>query len=437
MSAPGTIAAIASAPGVAPRAILRLSGDDTPSALRALGIDDPARRAAIPVRLRLSQTATLPALLLRFVSPGSYTSQHGAEILIPGNPRLGQRLLAQVLGVDGVRLAEPGEFSARAYLSGRLTLAQAEGVAALISARTDEQLKAASDLLGGRTGETYRAWSDELATLLALVEGGIDFTDQEDVTPIGEADLTRRLSGVQGEMGRRLTPSAREQRVDLPLAVLVGAPSAGKSTLFNALLGRERAVTHQAPGTTRDVLTEPLDLNPVCPGAGSIQLADLPGLDAAVTTDIDRDAQRQAIDAIRRADLLVQCDPTGRFDSVEHAPEQTPVLRVRTKADLPSGNSEQGLGVCALDGYQLPALRRALADTPMTNTSASLIPRHAHALTRASAAVDLALHAVPLGQLELTAAPLRDALDVLGELTGEISPDEIIGRVFATFCVGK
>ncbi len=439
MSAPGTIAAIASSPGAAPRAILRLSGDDTPRALSALGITDPARRAASTVRVRLSDAQTLPALLVRYLAPNAYTGQHSAEILFPGNPTLAERLLAIVLGVDGVRLAEPGEYSARAYLSGRLSLAQAEGVGALISARSDEQLKAASDLLEGRTGQTYRAWSDELATLLALVESGIDFTDQEDVTPIAPDQLSERVGALQRAITDRLgATGASERRPALPLGVLVGEPSAGKSTLFNALLGRERAVTHEAPGTTRDVLTETLELDSAIPGAGSILLADLPGLDAGASGR-GHAAQTQALDAIRRADLLIHCDPSGRFPPLGHAPEGAPVLRVRTKADLPA-NADEGLGVCALDGYHLGALRRLLADAPLSAGGASalsIIPRHAHALVRARDALTVALDAAPLGQLELTAAPLRDALDALGELTGQVSPDEIIGRVFATFCVGK
>ena len=441
MSAPGTIAAIASSPGAGARAILRISGDGTARALESLGIQDPARRAAAPVRVRLCQGCALPALLIRFTTPGSYTGQHAAEILFPGNPRLADRLLALVLSVDGVRLAEPGEFSARAYLSGRLTLAQAEGVGALISARTDEQLRGASDLLAGRTGETYRRWSDELATLLALVEGGIDFTDQEDVTPIPEHELNRRIGALTASIADRLSEGgAGEHRGTQALAVLVGEPSAGKSTLFNALLGRERAVTAAAPGTTRDVLVEPLNLDPGRSGSGSINLADLPGLDPRAR-ERDRDAQRHALDAIRRADLLIQCDPSGRFPPIAHAPGHAPVLRVRTKADLPApGGAEPGLSVCALDGYHLDALRRSLAELDVNAGAASaqsLVPRHAAALARSCESLQLAGSAAPSGQLELIAAPLRDALDALGELTGEVSPDEIIGRVFATFCVGK
>ncbi|MFI4896865.1 MAG: tRNA modification GTPase [Phycisphaerales bacterium JB059] len=435
MPVPGTIAAIASAPGPAPRALIRLAGPETSRALGALGLADPRRRSARPVRLRLDDRRTLPALLLRFVAPDTFTGEDAAELLITGNPRLGERLLAQLLRVEGVRLAEPGEFSARAYLAGRLTLAQAEGVAALISARTEAHLRAANNLLSGQTGATYRDWSERLATLLALVEGGIDFTDQEDVTPIPPGDLVARLERIRAEIDAYLGPDRPRESLDhAPLAVLVGEPNAGKATLFNALLGRERAVTHDAPGVTRDVLIEPLD--PALPGAPPVRLADLPGLDATATAGRDLDAQRQAHEAIARADLLVQCDPTGRFPPIEHAPPGAPVIRVRTQADRPGDRPSGAISVCALDGYHLDALRRALADAPL-GVSPSVLPRHGAELARALDALDEAIGVAPLGELELTAAPMRTALDALGELTGEISPDEVIGRVFATFCVGK
>ncbi len=442
MPAPGAIAAIATSPGASPRAILRLSGDNTPAALCALGIPDPGQRAAVPVRVRLSDQHALPALLVRYAAPASYTGEDSAEILFTGNPRLGERLLALVLAVDGVRLAEAGEFSARAYLSGRLSLAQAEGVGALISARTDEQLRAASDLLSGRTGETYRAWSDEAATMLALIEGGIDFTDAEDVSPIAPDDLARRAADLCAAITGRLAPGApREARAGEPLAVLVGEPNAGKSTLFNALLGRERAVTDASPGATRDVLIEALDLSRLSPALGVVRLADLPGLDAGAAPGRERDSQRAAHDAIRCADLLIQCDPSGRFAPIACAPEHAPVLRVRTKSDLaPGGGDRRAISVCALDGTRLDALGRAIADVQLRSGAGnvqSLLPRHTAALSRAAGSLASARELAPTQQLELIASALRDALDALGELTGEVTPDEIIGRIFATFCVGK
>ncbi len=393
----------------------------------------------------------LPISLLYNLSPHSYTTDHTAELLIPGNPHLLQRVLDLLLSFPAVRLAEPGEFTARAHLAGRLTLEQAEGVAAIIAADRDDELEAARDLLEGRTGDRYRTWTDTVATLLALVEAGIDFTDQEDVVPIPPADLAQQLDNLRADLTAH-AGDPREQPATLPTVALVGPPSAGKSTLFNALLGRHRAVTHETPGTTRDALAEPLDLSIEHPGT-QVTLLDLPGLDLAPSSPLDRAAQTAAIDAASRADLLLHCDPTGRFTQDPRLPANKPTLRIRTKADLPGPNptgpdatdssTPDALAICALDGFHLPALRRAIADHAHAASAAgAVVPRHARALAAAAAAladaiatVDPAAHALP--EPELTAGALRAALDELGSITGAVTPDEVIGRVFATFCVGK
>ncbi len=382
----------------------------------------------------------LPIALLYNLAPHSYTTDHTAELLIPGNPHLIQRVLDLLLSFPTVRLAEPGEFTARAHFAGRLTLEEAEGVAFIIAADRDDELEAARNLLEGRTGDRYRAWTDTVATLLALVEAGIDFTDQEDVVPIPPADLVRKLDALHADLTAH-AGDPKEQPATLPTVALVGPPSAGKSTLFNALLGRERAVTHESPGTTRDALAEPLDLSAEHPGT-SVTLLDLPGLDLAPQTALDRSAQTAAIDAATHADLLLHCDPTGRFTPDPRLPPTKPTLRIRTKADLP-GAPAGDLSICALDGFHLPALRRAIADHAHAgNATGAVLPRHAralgaaaHALADARATIDPTRHALP--EPELTAGALRSALDHLGAITGAISPDDVLGRVFASFCVGK
>lgn len=492
MTGTGTIAAVASGWGLSPCAIVRLSGPG----VRALIEGDPTTGApAIFENARLEPHAvqsarfvvsesprrlTLPVLLMTFVGPRSYTGEDAAELLVPGSIVLLERVLARLASIPGVREAGPGEFSARAYLNGKLTLEQAEGVAALIGAQSESELAAARGLLEGRSGEMYRAWSDEVATLLALVEAGIDFTDQEDVVAIAPADLERRLEALIGEIGARLSAAGGTERPALlPRVVLAGAPNAGKSTLFNALLGRRRAVTSAQPGTTRDVLEEVLDLSGEAPGGGQVMLIDLAGLDeprradAAVASaqhhgalaTIDAEAQHRAHREIASADVVVHCDPAGRFASDRVPSGGTGrVIRLRTKADLPGGGSGAGAGqvaVCALDGWNIGVLRRAIADAawggdtalragsdrhdaPAHAPEAFLLPRHRRALADAAArlhdAMQLAGADAPgrsLAEPELAAGALRAALDSLGELTGRITPDDVIGRVFATFCVGK
>jgi len=374
----------------------------------------------------------LPALIAYYPAPFSYTAQHCAELLVPGNPLLVERIVNALAAMPGVRNAEPGEFTARAYFNAKLTLEQAEAVAQTIAAEHDQQLDEAARILAGSAGREYHDWADRLAELLSLVEAGIDFTDQEDVIAIAPRTLAERLVAVSDEIERRLGAHAgNEARTGTPSVVLVGEPNAGKSTLFNALLGRERVVVSETPGSTRDVIAESLSLAGVVPGASDVQLCDLPGLDPESSDESQLAAQR----AIADADLIIHCDQAGRFDS--SFPKKT--IRVRTKGDLPGPNDH--ISVCALDGWRLDILRRAIADSAVGGAS-TMLPRHRAALletVRHIAVTRLAFAPATdrLAEPELVASSLRAALDAIGQLAGRIEPDEIIGRVFATFCVGK
>jgi tRNA modification GTPase len=524
-----TIIAPASAPAQSDRAILRISGPGTRRLLAAALDHAPADPGAHKVRLK---SPRLPALLAFFAAGRSYTGQDAAELYIPGNPHLVNLVIGALLAAGGaqqpraeavvgegaagreagmVRRALPGEFTARAYLNDKLSLEQAEGVAQLIAARTGAQLDAARRLLAGASGERFRGWVDELTTLLALVEAGIDFTDQEDVVPIPPRDLAARTGALLSRLEAALASTGgSEAREALPRVVVAGEPNAGKSTLFNALLGRRRAVESPEAGTTRDALAETLNLSRDLPGAGSVTLIDIAGLDHAIgATDTvpptvalhspDLQAQQRAAETIRSADAVIHCDPTGRFRLLPDVPPDAAIIRVRTKADLaelskqprlPEETARHGvagypeshrrrqvagcpepadsaqapdhaaepLSVCALDGWRVPALRRAIADAAgraSAGEDALLLPRHAHALSAAAAGLGNALTLIEgtatdpecvggpgpgpgsLSEPELIAQTLREALDALTELTGRVSPDDVIGRIFATFCVGK
>lgn len=456
------IIAVATGWGPSDRAVIRISGPGTHALCARLMNQIPsAGGEVISTRLRLTSALQLPCVLLRYDAPSSYTGEDSAEILLPGNPLLLERVSARLLSEPGLREAQPGEFSARAYLNGKMTIAQAEGVAALIAAGTEDQLAAAHALMSGRTGERHRAWTDAAATLLALVEAGIDFTDQEDVVPIAPALLAARLDALINEIHADLGANAGiERQAGLARVALIGPPNAGKSTLFNALLGRARAMVSPVAGTTRDAIVETLDLSRDLPGGPSVQLVDLAGLDSSIgaaSGAVDRQAQSQAMRELERADVLVLCDPLGRFTFDAWVPFGRPIVRVRTKADLPlldtseaAGRSgwrvsRQSIGVCSLDGWNLDVLRRAIADAAWSTRDtggAWMLPRHRRALASALARLiaarqrlDPAAHA--LSHPELVAGELRAALDDFGELVGAISSDDVIGRVFATFCVGK
>jgi tRNA modification GTPase len=438
--------------------MVRLSGPAATDVMRALLAPPPPATAApqaLAARFALTDSLSLAVLVIRARAPLSYTGEDTLEILFPGNPYLAERILARILAVDGVRLAGPGEFTARAYLNGKMTLDEAEGIAATIAAANDEHLAAARRLLAGTTGAIYRRWVDELTGLLALVEAGIDFTDQEDVVPIAPADLHTRLLGLHAAITGHLGAAAGTEVASLlPRVVLAGRANAGKSTLFNALLGRRRAVVSETAGTTRDALEETLDLSRDLPGGCPVALVDLAGLDEALAAagGPDAQAQERARDTISQADVIVHCDPSGRFDLP--LPGSGPTIRVRTKADLPAtpalrdaseAAASQAIAVCSLDGWNLSILRRAIVDAAAGAGSthvASLLPRHRRELLQARAGLAEAIEAInpdaaALADTEIVAGSLRSALDALGELAGRISPDDVIGRIFATFCVGK
>lgn len=453
MSGTDTIAAIASGHGRSARGIIRLSGPGTQTILDRMLVDAPRIQGAPGVhaaRLRLplenGGESRLPCLLLVFGEGHSYTGEASAEIQLPGNPTLLEHIVQCLLEMPGVRPARPGEYSARAFLNGKMSLDQAEGVQAAIAARSSAELDAAESLISGQTGMAYRDLADETARMLALVEAGIDFTDQEDVVPITPRKLAHGLRNCLFGLECFIGPASAATRSGAARVVLAGAPNAGKSTLFNALLGRQRAVVSETPGTTRDAIAERL--------SEAVDLVDIAGLDASLAgaSAPDRAAQEAARLEINRADVVLWCDPSGRFDRPPAWPEGKKVIRVRTKGDLPHGpgSGEGDVAVCALDGWNLAALRRAIEDAASgldgsrSAAESAVVPRHRRAMIVARDALRRALETAAkdeectrLCSPEIVAGEIRLALDALGEITGRVTPDDVIGRVFALFCVGK
>lgn len=437
-----TIVAIASGPGRSARGLVRLSGPACPAIASTLRI--PCERAATIATIPLAG-AELRCPCLVYPAPRSYTGEDAIELLPPGNPALLDLIIATLLTTPDVRLAGPGEFTARAYLNSRMTIDQAEGVAMIIAARDRAELDAARKTLSGETGERYRSMADAIADALALVEAGVDFADQEDVVPITARELIERLNAIESQINDITGAAPTAPPSHAPRIALVGPPNAGKSTLFNALLGRERAVVSPVAGTTRDAIIETLDLSDAAPGAGIVELVDLAGLDEALAAPLDDAAHRAALAEIERADALIQCDPRGQFD-LPILRREVPILRVRTKGDLPAMSNTADLAVCALDGWNLGPLKRAITDivAGLHGAAALVAPRHAHAIRQTAQSLasarrraEDALDADHLVDAELIAHDLRDALDAIGAITGKVTPDDVIGRIFAGFCIGK
>ena len=469
-----TIVAVSSPPGRSGRGLVRVSG---PGAMTILGslleppdssVEQlrawPRPRRLVTCRLHLPaaesdqisprRTVTLPAIIVFFPGPASFTGQDMIEVQCPGNPALLDRLIHHIVEL-GARLAEPGEFTFRAFLAGKLDLTQAEGVAATIAATSDTQLQAASLLREGRLGQFAGKLVADLAHGLALVEAGIDFVDQEDVVSITAGQLAEKLKHLSSRLSDLIAQSRPWGAIEtLPKVVLVGPPSSGKSTLFNALLNRPRAVISPIAGTTRDVLAEPLILQNATGQAIECMLVDMAGLDTPHTA-LDRQAQEAAQRTIGHAELLLElCDsPTNSTD----APPTKPAIRIHAKADLIEDSndpSRDGQGyditVSAKTGLGLDELRTLITrrlgnrTVSVSGQMLALQPRHEAALRCAaqhlqSAQQQLAAQPPQKGiqQVELIAASLRQAIDELAGLGGQMTPDDILGRVFATFCIGK
>jgi len=369
------------------------------------------------------------------------------ELQLPGNPALLERVIQLIMN-QGAHLAEPGEFTFRAYLSGKLDLTQAEGVAATIGAVNDAQLQAAHLLLDGQLGKFSRGLTDDLASTLALVEAGIDFTDQEDVVPISPKALDDRLSDLLARVNEIQNKSRSWGELEaLPRVVLVGPPSSGKSTLFNALLGHQRAVASPTPGTTRDVLSEPLTLTDPARRKVQVMLVDIAGLDDPRNA-LDHDMQKLAHDAIKRADLLLSVSEVA--DGFTDITTAQPILRIASKADLHPPCPSADIAVSAHTGEGLEPLKTRIADVVATKGVSlsgemlALQPRHEASIKSTAeyliAARELLVSQIDqhaLDDIELIAEQLRSALDDLASLGGQMTPDDVIGKVFATFCVGK
>ena len=450
------ILAVATPPGHSLRGIVRMSGGGTFDVLRHLLFDVVLERGAHAVRMRWRSTS-IPVIALIMPGPHSYTGEDCAELQLPGNPALLQGIVAELLqsasdhGI-AARHAEPGEFTARAFFNGRISLTQAEGVAATIAAQSDAELRAAHLLTQGSLGNLAHELADDLANALALVEAGIDFTDQEDVVAISPTDLLNRLTSLHARIDDQVKRSiGAEQLQAIPWVVLMGKPNAGKSALFNALLGRERAVVSPMSGTTRDVLAEPLTIG-TSHGPAEVMLVDLAGLDdsAAEINQIMQAAAQQAID---RAELILQCIPIDE-DIPRSAVDG---LVVRTKGDLqPKSETAarkepaDSVAVSAFTGLGLDELKALIAlrlsdrAVSLAADSAALRPRHESALRsaldnlgEAIALLEPIRHERHVAYPELVAATMRAALDDLANLAGDMTPDEVLGRIFATFCVGK
>ena len=432
-----TIAAIATGPAAGGVGIIRISGPDALRVARMLAPrlpDAPHPRHAYFTPFTDRAGAVLDeGLALFFRGPHSYTGEDVVELQTHGSPRLLSLLLDALLTDPQVRLATPGEFTRRAFLSGRIDLARAEAVADLVAAESEAQVRAAAAQLTGAFHQRLEALHAPLLALQADVEGALDFPDEAEGA---EADAERRLADLKTN-ARSLLDDARRGALLRRGArvVLYGPVNAGKSTVFNALVGSHRALVDPEPGTTRDTLEARLEL-----GGLAVTLVDTAGLREGAGR-LEALGIERTRDALAGADLAVLLVPPGaagpELDAWKAEVDEAKRLVVHGKADQAPG---AGLAVSGLTGAGLPALREALlarlSDGAATAV-ASVSTRHVATLERIVEALDRAHLACTVATLEVVAGELQLALGALAELTGADASTELLDAIFQRFCIGK
>lgn len=440
-----TIAAIATAPGAGGVGIVRLSGPHARHIGEAISGRALAPRQAHYVRFTdVSGETVDDGIALFFAAPASYTGEDVVELQAHGSPAVLQELVARSVAL-GARRARPGEFSERAFLEGRLDLAQAEAVADLIAAADVRAARAARRALDGEFSRRVEALADELLAIRVHVEAAIDFAD-EPIDTLGGAQLRARLTTTAAALDELLLAAERGRRLRDGLhAVIVGPPNAGKSSLLNRLAGSERAIVTDIAGTTRDLLHETIRIDGV-----ELTLVDTAGLREGGDA-IEREGMRRARGELTRADLAIVVldarDPEGGRASVADAIADVPArLWIHNKSDLveaPVTQADDTLHVSARTGAGLEALHARLRLLAQGNADAAsegaftARARHVDALVQASEHLAQARAQLDAEALDLAAESLRLAHDALGEITGRIHADDLLGHIFSSFCIGK
>lgn len=442
---PDTIAAIATPPGRGGIGVVRVSGPAAPVIAARVAGALPAPRVATLAGFRDAKGAPLDqGLALYFPAPGSYTGEHILELQGHGGPVVLGSILSACVDA-GARLAEPGEFTRRAFLNGRLDLAQAEGVADLIEAATGEAARAALRSLSGEFSEAVHALVSQLTDLRALTEAGLDFPEEE-IDPVHRDDLQARLVAVRQALADVLARSRKGSLLRTGIhVVLAGRPNVGKSSLLNRLAGDDRAIVTPVPGTTRDTLREAIAIDGV-----PLNIIDTAGLrDAA--DEVERLGIERTWRELDRADVVLMMfdASTGITDEdrelLARLPRAAHRIHVFNKIDLAGlqpgarAGDVQEILVSAKADAGIDLLRAALLQAAgWERTGESLFvarERHLRALALASERLEAAVG--QSAQLELFAEELRLAQEALAGITGEFSADDLLGEIFSRFCIGK
>lgn len=439
-----TIAAVATPPGQGAISVIRISGGSVPEVLSTCldcNLATLAPRRAMLARIRAEDGSTIDeGLLTFFPGPRSYTGEDVVEFAGHGGVLVTRKVLERLLQC-GARAADPGEFSQRAFLNGKMDLTQAEAVMDVISAQTDLALKSANEQLSGRLGERLQAMREDLIGVLAHVEAYIDFPE-EDIDPETGEQLKARMVAIE-DAARELLATADQGRIlrHGVRTVICGAPNVGKSSLLNVLLGFERAIVSDTAGTTRDTIEEVINLRGI-----PLRLVDTAGMRDAEDA-IEREGIERTRQQIESAELVIEVVDASIARGEQAAVDHPRVVRVLNKSDL-----DTHADFCDADGVRFSCTenrgRDALADAiferldfdvaSAAGDSVAVSARHQQSLERAVGFLDVARARLEAAESpEFVALEMRAALEAIGEIVGRTDVEEILGEIFASFCIGK
>jgi tRNA modification GTPase len=440
-----TIAAIATPPGRGGVGIVRVSGPQASLIAEKIIGSVPKPRQAKYAHFHASDGTSIDdGIALYFPAPNSFTGEDVLEFQGHGGPVVMDMLLSAILD-SGARPARPGEFSERAFLNDKIDLAQAEAIADLIDSSTHEAARSALRSLQGAFSSLVHELDEQIVQLRMYVEAALDFPDEE-IDFLEDESVTKRIYSIDQQL-KTIFQQARQGsllREGMNL-VLVGKPNAGKSSLMNALSGRETAIVTHIPGTTRDILRESIHIDGM-----PIHITDTAGLRDS-DDPVEQEGIRRAWQAIEQADLMILLidDTQGRDDEtlaiISQLPETLRVIEVHNKIDLTGraeGLNDEILGISAQNGSGIEALRVLIKQHMGYEGEGEgqflARRRHLQALEQAHQHVHAAREQLEVFHAgELMAEELKQAHDALGEITGKMTPDDLLGEIFSSFCIGK
>lgn len=444
MTASDTIYALSSGAGRSAVAVIRISGSQSSALLEQISgpLPSPRTLALRTITDPTSGEVLDKAMIAWLPGPRSFTGEDCAELHLHGSPAVLAAVMKLLSGYSGVRPAEAGEFTRRAFLNGKMDLVEAEGLGDLLEARTAGQRRQAVQQMSGAASAVFETWRHELLLIRADIEAVVDFADEPGIAETASRGIDARIVKLLGALNEAVVASAAAEIIrDGVRVVLAGKPNTGKSSLLNALARREAAIVSDVPGTTRDAIEVPMDI-----GGIPVLLTDTAGLREQASDKVEQEGIRRSRNHISGADIVVWVWSPDVMGSEKVDDGIQPSLVVRNKSDLPlelghNRNESDEIGMSTRSGEGIPELISRLSGLLVDcfgNAESSLLvsARQKLAVTRSIRHLNDAL-GVDCGRLEVKAEEIRQASEDIGRLTGRVDVEEWLGAIFSRFCIGK